>query len=298
MIPSASKTNDTMLSQCPLCASLRTERLYRIDKGDVRWCVGCGIAFLDRGAEIYDIAHYDYYREKMGFSSGQLYTALNEKRYRDILMRVERYRKSNTLLDIGCGAGHFAKTAIAAGWSAEGMEVAPYAVQICKKYKIPVIETDLLVYERPEHYDVVSLFEVIEHLTHPEKYIEKARQVLRKGGCMILTTPNFNSITRLMIGDKWRAINPEHLFYFTPKALRNFITKNGFRTQECDVRNVEPHELLKFFKPRSPENRVRDQELRGTIENSAFLRWAKSLANALLNMTRLGESIFIIAEKA
>lgn len=293
-----SSTNDNMLSQCPLCASRQTEHLYLIDKGDVLRCAGCGIAFLDRGADIYDIAHYDYYQEKMSLSSDRLYTDLNENRYRDILARVERYRKNNTLLDIGCGAGHFVKTAKAVGWSAEGIEVAPYAVEICRKNKIPVIEADLLTYERPEHYDVVSLLEVIEHLTNPEKYIEKARQVLCKGGCMILTTPNFNSITRRMIGDKWRAINSEHLFYFTPKALCNFISKNGFRIRECDVRNIEPHEILKFFKPRSPENRARDQELRGAIEKSAFLRWAKRSTNALLNMTKLGESIFIIAEKA
>jgi hypothetical protein len=101
-----------------------------------------------------------------------------------------------------------------------------------------------------------------------------------------------------MIGDKWRVINREHLFYFTPKTLRNLVREMGFKVKVCEVRNIEPHEILKFFRPCLPENRARDQELRSAVEQSVFLRCMKDLANALLNMTRLGESIFLIAEKA
>jgi hypothetical protein len=87
------------------------------------------------------------------------------------------------------------------------------------------------------------------------------------------------------------------MVYFSPKGLCGLLRRNGLRIKWCEIKNVEPHEILKFFRPQASENRQRDQELRCAIEDNVFLRAAKNSVNFFLNLTKLGESIFILAEK-
>lgn len=286
-----------MKDSCPVCLFQYSKPVYSNGDLIIRRCPSCEMVFLQGGPGAYNAEHYEYYKNKLEIPADKLYGRLNEKRYYIIMDRLNRYRKNNRLLDVGCGVGHFVRVAKLSGWASLGMEIAPDAVQICKANGIDVIAADLMDLSFKEDFDVVTLFEVVEHLKDPRAYINKVRGILRNSGCMMITTPNFNSITRRMIGDRWRVINKEHLYYFTPKTLRRMVEAAGFGIISCETRNVEPNELLKFFKRDHPEDRAKDQKLRGAIEESAILRNFKSFANVILNMTGMGESIFMMAEK-
>lgn len=261
-------------------------------------CSGCGLVRVDNLSTTFDIRHYDYYKNRKKLSGEELYNPVTTKRYIDLLSRLECYRKNNTLFDIGCGEGHFLSVAKKMGWEANGIEKAPYAVEICNKFNINVVCADLLKIDlQNDYYDAVMMFEVLEHLTQPQEYLLKVNDILRKGGILIITTPNFNCITRFLLQERWSLIHKEHLFYFTPKTLELFLTKCNFRLIELRVKHITLPELYRLFKDKTNSVYHCNQVIRKALERNKFLSCLKYYVNKILNLTRLGESIECICQK-
>ena len=80
-------------------------------------------------------------------------------------------------------------------------------------------------------FDVVVMFEVIEHLFDPRLVLEQVQRLLRPGGTLVLSTPNFNALSRFALGNSWAVLSPaEHLYYFTRDSLRALLQAAGFNT--------------------------------------------------------------------
>ena len=185
-------------------------------------------------------------------------------------------------------------------WQAMGIEKAPYAAQICKKLDIDVICDDLSAINiSSDYYDIITMFEVLEHLTQPREYLLKARDILRKNGILALTTPNFNCITRKLLNINWSWIHEEHLSYFTPKTLFWLLKECKFKIVNFDIKHITLPELAKVFSVTKKTNNIykRNQEIREMLESNIFLGRMKSYANKFLNVTRLGEVIECVCEK-
>jgi len=261
-------------------------------------CIRCKAVMLENPQETFNVSNYDYYKERLGFSKDQLYSALTGKRYTALLLGLNKYRTYNRLLDIGCGEGQFLLKAGELKWKAAGTEIAPYAVMIARRMGLEVAETDFLDLQVEKgSLDIVTMFEVLEHLTRPLEYLNKVNQSLRIGGALIITTPNFDSLTRRVLNERWRAINSEHLFYFTPSSLKRMLETCGFRQVAVRVKNISLPELFTLFNKDTQKMRERTQDLRCALEQNAVLGACKSMLNLLLNMTGSGETIDCIFEK-
>jgi ubiquinone/menaquinone biosynthesis C-methylase UbiE len=80
-----------------------------------------------------------------------------------------------------------------------------------------------------ESFDIVCMFDVIEHVLDPVAVLRGARRVLRAEGVLLLNTPNFNALSRFALGSEWSVISPaEHLYYFTEATLRQGLACAGF----------------------------------------------------------------------
>jgi SAM-dependent methyltransferase len=139
------------------------------------------------------------------------------------------------LLEIGCATGRFLALLKQRGWEVWGVEFNANAAAVASKLlKANVFAGDFMKANLPDQYfDVVTLFHVIEHMLHPRKNLQKMHAILKKGGRLVLETPDFGSRNARGLGLKWPHIKPgEHLYYFSERSLRNLLEGSGFRVEK------------------------------------------------------------------
>ena len=285
--------------RCSICENEKFAPLFKKGNLALVKCLGCGLVRVNNLTATFDIRLYDYYKERINISKEELYNPINTKRYLELLNRLEFCRNNNTLFEIGSGEGQLLSVAKSRHWQVEGIELAPYAVEICKKFNLNVQCADFLKTDiKSGYYDVVVMSEVMEHLTHPQEYLLKANNILRENGILVITTPNFNCITRRLLQKRWSLINKEHLFYFTPRSLKLLLRKCNFEIIGLRVSLITLPELYRLFKRQVDDVYNRNQVIRRTIETNRLLRFLKSASNKFLNLTGTGESIECICRKS
>jgi hypothetical protein len=140
------------------------------------------------------------------------------------------------------------------------------------------------------------MFEVIEHLSDPRPHLERIHTLLEPGGILYLTTPNFDSLSRLALGGRWRAMTPDHLCLFNPRALRASLRAAGFRPDVLTSKNVDIPEILAKWRRspssgRSVETNPATQACRNRVEKSSWLRAVKATANVGLHWCGRGDTL-------
>ena len=97
-------------------------------------------------------------------------------------------------------------------------------------------------------WNAITMFEVLEHVDNPILMIQRATDLLSPGGVIYLTTPNYFSIDRLILGSKWNVFHPEHVVYFSTKGLVRLVAQHEPRLQLMSVEsnNISP-QLFDFM---------------------------------------------------
>lgn len=286
---------------CPACSVASNELVLEGHEGiRLMRCGSCRLVFHCEFTDEAELREYydDYYDvENLVFSP------ITDSRFRDLLLSFESCRRSNHILDVGCGSGHFLKVAIEMGWKAHGTEIASSAFEQLSRLGINSFCGKLeSANYAGEFFDVVYCSEVIEHLVDPMTLLREIGRILRPGGLLYLTTPNFDSLSRRVLGSKWRVIGKEHICYFTPGSLARAIREAGFHRVAVRTRNIDPNEIRKAFTRKPFEAGTGFQvgtteELRRQLETRPALRLAKNLANLILGATGTGDTIVVRAEK-
>jgi SAM-dependent methyltransferase len=129
------------------------------------------------------------------------------------------------VLDFGAGIGTFVKAAREQGWDAIGVERSRSALERASRQNAIELESDLanVGYD----FDVITLWDVVEHLRDPRGTIVSLLAHLRPNGWMIFETGNWESWNRLAMGDAWSLYLFDHQYYFSPSSLRALVTGAG-----------------------------------------------------------------------
>ena len=147
------------------------------------------------------------------------------------------YRSPGRLLDFGCGAGGFLMKMDELGWQVEGLDFSEMvAQQVNQATGIPV-HVGTLPHEavQPESFDVVSMWNSLEHVYYPRETVRHAGEALRKGGLIVIGVPNMASRGFETYRNQWYALDvPRHLTHFTPSTLENTLTAEGFKMVSLD----------------------------------------------------------------
>lgn len=147
------------------------------------------------------------------------------------LQNFENLTSGRALFDIGAATGFFLDLARARNWQTAGVELSEFAATEARRRGHLVVTGNLLKQNSPtSQYDLVTMWDVFEHIDRPDDYIKKVHQLLKPGGYVAINTPDASSWWARLMGKRWHLmIPPEHLFYYSPKNLRQVLEQNGFR---------------------------------------------------------------------
>lgn len=129
------------------------------------------------------------------------------------------------VLDFGAGIGTFVRAARAHGWQADGVEHSRSARERAALEHRVDLAAD--VAELDGEWDLITLWDVIEHLREPRTVVEALGDLLRPGGWMVFETGNWESWNRLASGDNWGLYLFDHQYYFSLASLRAEVSRAG-----------------------------------------------------------------------
>jgi 2-polyprenyl-3-methyl-5-hydroxy-6-metoxy-1,4-benzoquinol methylase len=145
---------------------------------------------------------------------------------------VSRYLDSGRLLDLGCGNGLFLHAARStSNWDVYGVDLSAHAAQVVKsQFDIDIHVGDIHSAEFDQHFfDVITMWDVFEHLYAPADVLIEAQRILRPGGLLIIRVPNVTSSSRRIFGQYWAGYDaPRHLAVFSPATLSRFLDHAQF----------------------------------------------------------------------
>lgn len=149
-----------------------------------------------------------------------------------LLARLHRYAKpTGKLLDVGCYTGVFPLLAKRAGWDAYGIEPSSWAAGIAAKRLPGNVHAGYLSQASwpKASFDVITSWDVIEHVTNPRREIALMAEYLKPGGWLFLSTMASQAMIVQLLGSRWPWYMPMHLFYFTPQTISAFVEQAGLR---------------------------------------------------------------------
>ncbi len=231
-----------------------------------------------------------------GYGRNDYLSPITIKRYHELLDKMEVYRNTGRLLDAGCGIGYFLEVAKERGWEVYGTEYTDEAVRMCQEKGINMHKgtLDPANYD-PESFDIITSFEVIEHINNPLEELHNFNQILRPGGLVYVTTPNFNSLLRYRLKSAYNVIcYPEHLSYYTPKTLKSVFSKSGFKPLKVEATGISLTRL-RTSSGKSEQQFISsnsdDEKIRSKMENKWYLQLAKRTINGVLTLFGKGDSL-------
>jgi SAM-dependent methyltransferase len=273
---------------CPICSSAQLSTLGgSYAHATLKKCATCSFVFAGTipSAEVLE-QHYSGYPRNNQFSE------ITRKRYLELLELLEPYRKTNRIIDIGCGDGYFLQTAKEKGWDVYGTEFTADAVENCRSRGITMFQGTAASIPAELEFDVITTFEVIEHLNNGREFAQLIYSRLRAGGIFYFTTPNFNSLSRRKLKGDWRVIEyPEHLSYYTPQTVHLLLSNAGFQQLTLFTSGVSFQSRRAYKEAVSSGNTAPSEAFRENIENRFYMRWLKNAVNALLRITSTGDTI-------
>jgi len=229
---------------------------------------------------------------------------IHGERERESLFRMRVGRLSalrpqrGKLLDVGSGLGHFLQAGQANGWSVAGIEPHQSAAELCRRdLGIEVhVGTMESVSVESESCDVITLWDVWEHVHEPLDFLDRCLSLLRPGGMIAIAVPNASGLPARLFKGNWRYVMRTHLNYFSTAFIATHLERRGFRIVRTD-HTVKVQSLVQGAAAKSPVKINMERVLRlgrrgsteyGRVEMSNIRQQGvtESTRNRMLALTR------------
>lgn len=168
-----------------------------------------------------------------------------------VLVR-ENIKKGAVVLDIGCATGTFLHYCDEFGLKTYGTDISQEWLDVASKVtkaklKKHNLDEGLKVYD-DKSFDLITMFDVIEHMQSPLSLLEECFRVLKKNGKIVITTPNIDSAGRILIGKKWHGYSDlTHKYLFTRESLAFTAEKAGFKILRMEAPFHPLPKVLQLF---------------------------------------------------
>jgi SAM-dependent methyltransferase len=218
------------------------------DEFNVVECQGCGLLYINPRPSQEEMGRFypETYSWKETLEAESFLTKCLrklEKAYRyhllqDEVSKVVKFtqRGSGRVLDVGCGTGDRLDVFRNKGFETYGVETSDSANYAKDHLKLNVTKGDLFSAHFPDgFFDIVTLYNVLEHTHGPKKVCEEAHRILKDGGFLVIQVPNKNSFQYKIFKKRWAAFDvPRDLYYFGIETLGSLVRKAGFALMKID----------------------------------------------------------------
>ena len=256
--------SDLFKCPCPVCASEKNNPVYTIKGFSIVLCADCGMAYVNprlKDNVISEIYRKDYFQKQnysfndFGYGDYDLTAHLRDKTFLRWYGEVAPFlqAKQGTALDVGCATGRFLNILKDKGWNTSGLELDVDMSQAVLKKGFNVRNIPLEDCGPEEKYDLITLFDVIEHVTHLQDCFKNISRMLSNKGSVVMVTPNIDSFQKKLFGKRWFQFKPwEHISYFSPAIMRRLADAFGLKIvylsdcgQYADMSFIH-HRLLRY----------------------------------------------------
>lgn len=142
-------------------------------------------------------------------------------------------KRACTILDVGAGMGHISRMLGERGHSVFAIDRSTFAartVSLQPGFQFVMADAEFPLPFRDGRFDLALLFDAIEHLQDPRAVLVELKRVLRRGGSVVITTPNASTPVRWLLHEKWVGeSDPSHLALFTPYTLEFLLRRVGIQ---------------------------------------------------------------------
>ena len=202
-------------------------------------------------------------------------TSIEERSRTDLLDRCGHWLKTvlkfylppGNLLDVGCSHGAFVALSALAGYKSAGLELSPWVVEYAQEtFKVPILKGPIEAQGfKTASFDVITLFDVLEHLQDPCRTIQECARILSPGGILVIQTPRF--LTATTHEQLQKATDPflkmmlpdEHLFLFSEQSVGRLLEETGLKYFEFHKAPFAQYDML-VVASRTGLNTVADNE--------------------------------------
>ena len=222
---------------CPACGSLaKTKPIYRKLGYEIVRCSDCGLGRTKLNDQFDPATIYssDYFEGNQtdGYADYLGSEAVLRREFRNVVKSLLRQgRTSGNLFEIGCAYGFFLMEA-RKYFDVHGCELAVDASAYCRTQGLDVVTgtvTEECLSQRGA-FDVVVMLDVIEHLVEPLEVLRMASRSLNRGGHILISTGDWDSVLSRVMGSAWRLMTPpQHVFFFSYRTIHSILSRAGFR---------------------------------------------------------------------
>lgn len=158
--------------------------------------------------------------------------------HKKMCMVLPLFKCGNSFLDVGCGSGELLFNLKDRYTSLVGIDSNRNAIKVARKKlskfeNVIILETNFDKYSPTHKYDACAMLDVLEHNEHPEKMLIKAKQLLRKGGQLIITVPNWYDKINIILGYNQYHHKVSHSSF----GWASMIKRAGFKIEK--IRSVD-----------------------------------------------------------
>ena len=240
---------------CPVCEGKKT-KVY-LDTADIRLdvsligssrrraspgrilrCEVCGFGFRQLRSSQQELSDLYSRMDTTAYESEKDGRGRTARRHLEI---VERNARRGRLLDVGCASGLLLVAAAERGWQVTGVEPSEALCAEAQKRLDGRGEIHCATLEDARlggQFDVVTLWDVLEHVPDPCGFLGACRMLLRPTGRLFLNVPDLESLEARVLGARWPLLLPEHLNYFTRRSLQRCAQRAGLTLVRFGRRRV------------------------------------------------------------
>ncbi|MBT5708587.1 MAG: class I SAM-dependent methyltransferase [Verrucomicrobia bacterium] len=293
---------------CPGCGQTASRPVWRKGQLHVVACCSCDVFYANPVEE--ELASGKFY-DRLGvpfyLSPNKLEGDYSPVRFNREMAYFRRHCPEGAVLDVGCSTGAFLfRLNSRPEYQGVGMDVTGPALDHAESKGVPVIRESFLEHDFAERrFRAITFWAVVEHLTDPLRFLQKAVTLLEPGGLCFVLVPNRLSLATRILGSRYRYVMPDHVNYFSRRTLIDFIERvPEFEVIDDTTMKFNPIVILQDM--RRKDDRVPDGERAELLKKTTAwkqsswlipLRWGYDALEWILGKLGLADNLVVVARK-
>lgn len=275
------KTGNKIIAKCPLCGT-KKNKIYAIKYNiPIVTCINCDLTYAKKQPKnLNDVYSNETYLTKSILSYDKTRQYRIKRFGKERLNIIKKYKKKGSILDFGCGTGWFLEGA-KKEFDVSGVEYSDTLREwLLEKFNIKTYK-DLNEIDNNK-FDIITAFDVIEHVPDPLKLLDDLKKKLKPNGIILIFTPNVNSLGFNYLKNKNNLLcPPNHLFYFNKKSFNFLCKKIGLKIIETQFKGLDIGDIYALLNDKKKnnvanylnKNALKLQEFVDNIEYSNHVRF-------------------------